>query len=136
MRGGARRPHARRTCCGSLSLARSSGYARLAFGCGSPNVSVRSSMGCACVLMHEPNAIRVNMVFEGLVREAQPDVRRKATPAARATHNAQPRDGNTRVISAAARPTATTRTATIIGATTMPSCPRKVEQYSRRSRIV
>ena len=39
LRGGARRQPARRTLCGSLALARISGFARLASGFGSPSVS-------------------------------------------------------------------------------------------------
>src|SRR5687767_2333644 len=41
LRGGARRPRARRSRSGSLALARISGFARLATGCGWPSVSVR-----------------------------------------------------------------------------------------------
>ena len=41
MRGGARRPHATRSLSGSLALARIFGFARLAYGSGSPIVSVR-----------------------------------------------------------------------------------------------
>ena len=42
MRGGARRPGARRSLSGSLPLASISGFARLAFGSGSPSVSART----------------------------------------------------------------------------------------------
>ena len=42
LRGGARRPGARRSLCGSLALAWISGFARLASGFGSPSVSARA----------------------------------------------------------------------------------------------
>ena len=64
MRGGARWPHARRTLCGSLVLARISGFARLASGFGSPSVSVR---------LRAPHLRRWALII-ALVRKAEDDL--------------------------------------------------------------